>query len=163
MRFIGFIILSLLSVQSHFCSSHMNRRYGTRSYTQISVIDPDKVRGATFPDWNPPLRRARDFSAGAFYSWCFRHTLRSIHKSSWLRPTRFRAVRARRVAVWGGKRDGRLSQMPKTDLTTRSARRRDRDYARRLVHTCPRARLFGGINADNDRRNSRRRTHALTR
>jgi len=44
--------------------------------------------------------------------------------------------------------------MPKTDLTTRSARRRGRDYARRLVHTCPRARLFGGINADNDRRNS---------
>lgn len=42
--------------------------------------------------------------------------------------------------------------MPETDLTTRSARW-GRDYARRLVHTCPQARLFGGINADNDRRN----------
>lgn len=59
-----------------------------------------------------------------------------------------RAVRARRVAEEANAH-GRLSQMPKTDLTTRLEGAGI--MPRRLVHTCPRARLFDGINADNDR------------
>ena len=65
-----------------------------------SVIDPNKVRETIPLNWNPPSRRACDFSTGAFYPRSFRHehTLRVAHKSSWLRLTRVRAIRARRVA-----------------------------------------------------------------